>query len=94
MDIESLDGPGGTKKALLSIDNQLHRDVLLADEKLYLMTGMYIYHWYRGLKPDFVKTIGPNGGVKLFSKSQDHKQLEMNRFYNKTKKTHERPPTK
>jgi len=86
VDIENFAGPGGTKKALLSIDNQLHRDVLLADEKLYLMTGMYIYHWYRGLKPDFVKTIGPNGGVKLFSKSQDHKQLEMNRFYNKTKK--------
>jgi GT2 family glycosyltransferase len=33
--------------ALLGVDNELHKDIISANEKLYLMKGIYIYHWYR-----------------------------------------------
>lgn len=40
---------GGFKNlnAMLGVDNELHRDIIAANEKLYLMKGVYIYHWYR-----------------------------------------------
>ncbi len=40
---------GGFKgDGMLGVDNQLHKDVIDAEEKLYLMNGVYVYHWYRG----------------------------------------------
>ncbi len=32
---------------ILGIDNHLHKAIMLANEKIYLMQGIYIYHWYR-----------------------------------------------
>jgi len=40
---------GGFKeKGILGIDNQLHWDLMDIDEKVYLMKGVYLYHFYRG----------------------------------------------
>jgi len=40
---------GGFKgDGMLGVDNQLHIDVSNAGEKILLMDGVYIYHWYRG----------------------------------------------
>jgi len=32
---------------ILGIDNYLHKAIMNADERIYLMQGIYIYHWYR-----------------------------------------------
>ena len=40
---------GGFKtKGALGVDNDFHWKLMHHNEKLYLMTGVYIYHWYRG----------------------------------------------
>jgi len=36
---------------MLGVDNQLHLDIRNAKQKLYLMAGVYVYHWYRGNNP-------------------------------------------
>lgn len=38
---------GFAEKGMLGVDNDLHHKVLKAGEKIYLMQGVYIYHWYR-----------------------------------------------
>jgi len=40
---------GGFKNlnAMLGVDNELHKDIIAANEKIYLMKGVYLYHWYR-----------------------------------------------
>lgn len=39
---------GGFKEeGMLGIDNDLHYRLQHHDEKLYLMKGIYLYHWYR-----------------------------------------------
>jgi len=40
---------GGFKdlNAMLGVDNMLHKDIIAANEKIYLMKGVYLYHWYR-----------------------------------------------
>jgi len=32
----------------LGVDNQMHRDLLDAGMQVYVMEGVYVYHWYRG----------------------------------------------
>jgi GT2 family glycosyltransferase len=35
------------EKGMLGIDNALHWNIQAANEKLYLIQGLYLYHWYR-----------------------------------------------
>lgn len=39
---------GFMERGMLGIDNDLHIKISKMNEKLYLMQGVYIYHWYRG----------------------------------------------
>ncbi|HWB64866.1 MAG TPA: hypothetical protein VG603_15220 [Chitinophagales bacterium] len=39
---------GFEEKGMLGIDTDIHRKAKAKGEKLYLMKGVYIYHWYRG----------------------------------------------
>jgi len=39
---------GGFKEGLLGVDNDFHWRIMDNKEKLYLMKGVYVYHWYRG----------------------------------------------
>lgn len=40
---------GGFKETgMLGIDNDLHWKCMDNNEKVYLMKGVYLYHWYRG----------------------------------------------
>lgn len=44
---------GGFKEdRMLSIDNDIHRRVKLLGEKVGLMKGIYVQHWYRGGQKD------------------------------------------
>jgi len=36
------------KSNILGIDSRLHQDLYEAGEKVYVMKGIYLYHWYRG----------------------------------------------
>lgn len=38
---------GFSEKGMLGVDNDLHKKIISANEKIYLMQGVYIYHWYR-----------------------------------------------
>ena len=38
---------GGFKDGFFGVDNRAHRDVARADRRVYLMPGLYVYHWYR-----------------------------------------------
>lgn len=39
---------GGFKDGMLQVDNDIHWKIQNSDnEKLYLMKGIYLYHWYR-----------------------------------------------
>ena len=38
---------GGFKSGMLSVDNDFHAKCIDINEKLLLMKGVYIYHWYR-----------------------------------------------
>ena len=31
----------------MGVDNQAHRDVVRAGKRVYLLPGLYVYHWYR-----------------------------------------------
>lgn len=56
---------GGFKSGMLSVDNDFHLKCIQNNEKVYLMKGVYIYHWYRWpnysntthLKPNNTKPI-------------------------------------
>lgn len=39
---------GGFRDGFLGIDNQLHLDMRRIGLRVYLMLGLYVYHWYRG----------------------------------------------
>jgi len=40
---------GGFKEdKMLTIDNDIHRKIRLINEKVGLMKGIYVQHWYRG----------------------------------------------
>lgn len=40
---------GGFKETgQLGVDNDIHYKAIRANEKVYLMKGVYLYHWYRG----------------------------------------------
>lgn len=38
---------GFEQVGILGVDTNFHRKIKLAGEKIYLMHGVYIYHWYR-----------------------------------------------
>lgn len=38
---------GGFKSGMLGVDNAMHRDLKRRGYKIYLLTGLYVYHWYR-----------------------------------------------
>lgn len=42
---------GGFADGILGVDNKLHWSCIKNNEKVYLMEGVYIYHWYRGGDP-------------------------------------------
>lgn len=35
------------ENGMLGIDNDIHKKIANSNEKLYLMRGIYLYHWYR-----------------------------------------------
>lgn len=39
---------GFLEDGMLGVDNDFHNKCIANDEKLYLMKGVYVYHWYRG----------------------------------------------
>jgi len=39
---------GGFKEGMLGVDNDIHIKATEAGEKVYLMKGVYAFHWYRG----------------------------------------------
>jgi GT2 family glycosyltransferase len=39
---------GGFKDGFLSVDNDMHSKVKNAGMKVCIMSGVYVYHWYRG----------------------------------------------
>lgn len=43
---------GGFKDGLLGVDNKLHQSAIDNHEPVYVMKGVYVYHWYRGGKKD------------------------------------------
>jgi hypothetical protein len=46
---------GGFKiEGMLGIDNDIHYKANLHNEKVYIMTGVFLYHWYRGGDHSFV----------------------------------------
>lgn len=38
---------GGFKRGFFGVDNQAHRDMRRIGKRVYLMPGLYVYHWYR-----------------------------------------------
>jgi GT2 family glycosyltransferase len=36
-----------SENKMLGIDNEMHRRIIEAKERLFLIEGLYIYHWYR-----------------------------------------------
>ncbi len=40
-----------SEDGMLGIDNDYHRRIIKSNEKVYLMEGVYIYHWYRWPNP-------------------------------------------
>lgn len=39
---------GGFKPGFLGVDNDIHAKVRMAGDKVGIMDGVYVYHWYRG----------------------------------------------
>jgi len=35
-------------KGMLGVDNEIHQRIRIIGERLYLMKGVYLYHWYKG----------------------------------------------
>lgn len=47
---------GGFKETgMLGVDNDIHWKAQAKGEKVYMMKGVYLYHWYRGGDRDFSK---------------------------------------
>lgn len=38
---------GFVENGMLGVDNYLHKKIQENNEKLYIMRGLYLYHWYR-----------------------------------------------
>jgi GT2 family glycosyltransferase len=38
---------GGFKDGFFGVDNRAHMDVARAGRRVYLLPGLYVYHWYR-----------------------------------------------
>jgi GT2 family glycosyltransferase len=41
---------GFVEQGMLGVDNDIHWKAMDAGEKVYMMTGVYLFHWYRGGK--------------------------------------------
>lgn len=39
---------GALSQGMLGVDNDIHRKIISHGLKLYLMKGLYVYHWHRG----------------------------------------------
>lgn len=39
---------GKFKPGFLGVDNRAHRDILAIGKEVYIITNLYVYHWYRG----------------------------------------------
>ena len=39
---------GFLRQGILQVDNHFHKKAITQEERIYLMQGVYIYHWYRG----------------------------------------------
>jgi GT2 family glycosyltransferase len=52
---------GGFKDGFFGVDNRAHRDVARAGKRVYLLPGIYVYHWYRadGLTHDGAPRAAP-----------------------------------
>jgi glycosyltransferase involved in cell wall biosynthesis len=48
---------GFPEKGMLGVDNEIHRRVAELGLPVMLMSGVYVYHWYRGGKPDANKHL-------------------------------------
>lgn len=46
---------GGFKQGMLGVDNDLHQKLRKHKEKLYLIKGLYVYHWYSNHNMNLVK---------------------------------------
>lgn len=53
---------GGFKSGMLSVDNDIHKKCIDNNEPVYLMKGVYIYHWYRW--PNYSDTKHLKGTVQ------------------------------
>jgi len=48
---------GFLENGMLGVDNDLHKKLIRHDEKMYLMKGVYLYHWYRNNKNKEIKHL-------------------------------------
>lgn len=48
---------GGFMNGLLGVDNDFHRRAMRKKQRIYLMNGVYVYHWYRGGDPSDKKHL-------------------------------------
>jgi len=44
---ETWERMGGFRDGFFGVDNAAHRDVAKAGRRVYLLSGLYVYHWYR-----------------------------------------------
>lgn len=45
---ETWEAMGGFPDGFFGVDNETHRRVRRTGKRVYLMPGLYVYHWYRG----------------------------------------------
>lgn len=51
---------GGCPSGFLGVDNELHKRTRKAGHRVYLMEGVYVYHWYRD---GATSKLRPSGGL-------------------------------
>lgn len=47
LSVETWQAIGGFKDGFFGVDNRAHRDVAAAGRRVFLLPGLYVYHWYR-----------------------------------------------
>ena len=48
---------GFNTKGMLGVDNDIHNRAKQHNENVYLMKGIYLYHWYRGGNQQYTKHL-------------------------------------
>lgn len=46
--VDAWERMGGFVDGFFGVDNEAHRAVARTGKRVYLMPGLYVYHWYRG----------------------------------------------